>query len=425
MLICLAVGYLLGAMSAEPDAGRTSRASSAPGVPDRGPPPPPLAAPIGEAAPAPDAAPPGVAVATPDPSSTTEDPDDEQGTLVVDFTGFDGPGWARLEATDMHGNLDYAEQEARDDRLASFGLYPGEVLVRWEDRGAMRRFAARARVEAGRVTRVLAADPRHVPLPDPPGFAVLDVRIAGTDGGWLADVDVSVAGRVLGGLYSIDVLTDPEGWARFRVRAGTYEVEVGDLLTFVSLQPGERRVLELRHEAHGEVAVDPTLEGIYALRPEGEHGAPGRVVSGDQKAVRFVFVPPGSYDLCYTFASGEYFGHWPDAQPETRVLANVEVRAGRAERFAHHPEPGFLEVSVDAAAAPAGRRWQMRVSSQGDATAALLHALEADGDALRGRTGPMAKGHYKVEILADGRVLSEQSVVVGYGPTRLETKLPR
>lgn len=362
LLVCVGAGYFLGVRTAEPRAARASRGADAHGIADRPPAPPPLAASIDGSARSPRTLLSDVGVIVPDPRSTTEDPGAEQGTLVVDFSGFDGPAYARVEATDFEGNPDYEEEGADEDRLASFDLYPGEVLVRWEDRGAMRRFATRARIEAGLVTRVLAADPRRSPLPDPPGVAVL--RVAGAEGGGLPDVDVDLRGVVLGDRREISIRTDPDGRGRFRVRAGSYELQAGDKTEPVSLREGEQRVVELRHDAHGEVVIDPALEGIYALYArDGNDNAPFHDGIEDHQAVRFAFVPPGSYDLHYMFRPRLVPATPDTARPGTRVLASLEVRAGRAERRARHPEPGFLEIDVESGRAPPGER-QMRVFSR-------------------------------------------------------------
>jgi hypothetical protein len=200
----------------------------------------------------------------------------------------------------------------------------------------------------------------------------------------------------------------------------------GDRRDAVSLGAGERRVLQLRHEAHGEVVVDPALEGQYSLLPSAEGAGGGPLVQADRGgAVRFPFVEPGSYELWYRFTAAAMVtpsegSGWPDR----RLVGSIAVRAGRVERLADAPEPGFLEVGVDPGTTAAGR-WQARVSSPDGAAATLLLGLEAEGGALRGRTGPMAKGLYRVEILADGRVVKEQRAVVGHGRTRLEVELPR
>lgn len=425
LFVCLAAGYLAGSWKADRSAGRSRRADGAhlPGDRTEPPIPAPTAAPA-RPDPAPSPAPDtGLALAFPDAEDPPEDW--EYGILVVDFTGFDGPGWVRVESVDLDGSLDFLEEGVDDDGNSWIQLAPGEVTVRWESRGAMRRFAARARIEAGRVTRVLAADPRHVPLPEPSHLAVLDVRVKGPDGQCLTDAAVHLAGEVLEGQRWISVATDGDGGARFRVRGGSYLIQAGEREETISLDTGERRTLDLLHDATGMVVVDPVLEGIYALYPRDRGDAQMDGADFDGRAVRFLFVPPGTYDLRYRFQCPEYFGHEPHARPDDRVLATLEVRAGRAERIPHHPEPGFLEVEIGAPRDVASRRWQMRIVSERDRAEVAVDALRIDGDRLRGRTAPLEKGCYNVEILADGETVLDRYVVIGYGPTELTAHLDR
>lgn len=423
LLVCLAVGYLAGSWKADRSAGRSRRADSAQARGERTEPaiPEPVAAPSD---PAPSPAPhDDLALAVPDAADPPEE--SEYGNLVVDFTGFDGPGSVRVESVDLDGTLDFIEEGVDEDGNSWIQLAPGEVTVRWESHGAMRRFAARARIAAGRVTRLAAADQRHVPLPEPAHLAVLEVRVKGPDGQCLTDAAVHLAGEVLEGQRWISVSTDGEGRARFRVRGGSYLVQAGEREETISLEAGERRTLDLLHEGSGMVVVDPALEGMYALRPRDGGSAPMDGAYFEGGAVRFLFVPPGSYDLCYRFQCREYFGHEPDARPDDRVLATLEVRAGRADRIPHHPEPGFLEVEIGASKDAASRRWQMRIVSERDGADAVFDALRIDGEWLRGRTSSLEKGCYKVEILADGETVLNRHVVIGYGPTELTTHLGR
>ncbi len=426
LLLAFVAGYLLGTMSAGPEAGHAARAPVARDIPALPAAPPPLPTGVGESAQAHDAAP--LEVILPDRASTAgEDADPEQGTLVVDFNGFEGSGLVRLESTDVEGNYNFMEQYADEDVQTFYQLAPGQVVVRWESRGAMRRFAARARIEAGRVTLLRAADPRHVPLPDPPGLAVLDVRVAGPDGQALPDTAVHLGGAVLEGQHWVSVAADAEGRVRFRVRGGSYEVQAGSRTEKVSIEAGERRTLELGHDTCGMVVVNPRLEGMYSLpaRDGGSSMEPGY----HDGSVRFLFVPAGSYELWYDFSSAEFvrfpaMGNDPGtAGPDRRLLATLEVRPGRAERIEHRPEPGFLEVEVDAPAPARVTRWQMRVSRQGDEGSALDYGLASDGGALRARTGAMPKGKYNVEILADGRVVGKRNAIVAHGRTQLDVKL--
>lgn len=419
-LVCFAAGYLLGTHAAPPEPGRAPRRET-PAFPEA--PPAQTAAP--ESREAAGSVPAEVAVAAPDPESEPQDPEPDLGQLVVDFAGFDGPAYVRLEAPNVEGELDYEEQAADENGFVTCDLNPGEVLVRWESAGGLRRYAARARIEAGRVTRLRAADPCHGPLPEPAGLAILDVRVLGADGSPVPDVTLYLEGRPLVGTYAIRADTESRGRARLRAAAGEYVLEAGQRKERVSLGEGERKTLELRHEAWGEIAVDATLEGEYSvhLHDQPDSAGPLRITGKHRAPIHFPFLAPGAYDLRYCFLDGEL--RMNCAWPAARVLATFEVQAGRASHFAHDPGPGFLDVRVNAPEPVAQHRWELRIYLEKDRAHATRYDLAVEGDALGARVGPIPKGRYAVEVLADGAFLIRKDAMVAYGSTSLVITVTR
>jgi hypothetical protein len=257
------------------------------------------------------------------PSEPSEEPGDG-GILLVDLGG---RPCAWVGNVEILGGYDQVGIDAEEDQARCFWA-PGIYDVWWLDQEG-RRLGTRARIDAGKVTRLRVADHRAA-APVPRGFGVLSLFVEAADG---AGLGAHVA--IHDGHDSIDVWTNDDGYASSVIRPGLYRLSVGNHVSEAAVEEGRTTAHRIAHGPEGDlVLVADRMLNISVHRG----GDPGLCWNGS------IGAPPGSAETVPYLAEGEYdlFIPYSFGAP----LARVKVHAGRATRFRCEPPAGGVVVRV-------------------------------------------------------------------------------
>ncbi|HEX5135521.1 MAG TPA: hypothetical protein VFY93_00985 [Planctomycetota bacterium] len=277
-----------------------------------------------------------VEVDEPDPSADVVPPSElsddagEDGVLLVELDGLPG---AWVGNVDIVGAYETEEIETGGGEEALFRGAPGTYDVWWLDRDG-RRLGTRARLEAGKITRLRSADHRTAAAV-PSGLGVLSVFVEAAEGGGLrAHIDIS------DGRYSIDTWTNDDGHASMMIRPGRYTLVVGDHRSESVVEAGRTTFHRIAHDREGDLVlvadrllrIDVKPAGSLESCWEDTIGAP----PGSMTPVPYLMA--GEYDIFIPYAFGVPF-------------ARASVHAGRATRLrCEAPKGGVLARTVPEAA---------------------------------------------------------------------------
>ncbi len=329
LLLAAVLGFVVGRLTAKEEGGlRGPRSTPAP-PPERGThssdqvvaaEEPPQAVEIDEPSPS------GDVVLPSEPSEESGD----DGILLVDLGGLP---CAWVGNVDIVGAYEQEGIDAQGGEPARFQGAPGTYDVWWLDREG-RRLGTRARIDAGKVTRMRVADhPTGAPVPR--GLGVLSLFVEAAEGGGLC-ADVAITD----GRYSLEVRTNGNGHASSVIRPGRYRLIVGSHVSEAVVEEGRTTSHWIAHGREGDLVLVADRMLRITSHPAGEPRE--RIDDASDSAWTWVGAPPGSATVVPYLAEGEYdlFIPYSFGAP----LARVTVHAGRATRFRCVPPAGGVLV---------------------------------------------------------------------------------
>lgn len=278
------------------------------------------------------------------PSEPSEE-EEERGTLVVDMAGVSGDRQIWVGCLDMFGGfeLDHGGAWSEGD-LDAHVTEPGTYDVWWLDAQG-RRLGTRVRLEAGKVTRVRAAEHR-TEAPTPKGLGALSIFVqAAGGGGQRAAVVIHDQRR------DFPVWTNALGYASEVIRPGRYRVTVGGDRPWATTTPREVVVEEGRttsfriaHEREGDlvfVAERPLDISVYPVG--GGHSSAIFIHDNNLDWIPDASSAGVTLSLPY-LPEGEYETHIPFSLGVP--IARFNVRAGQLTRIRCEMPKGGVRVQL-------------------------------------------------------------------------------
>jgi hypothetical protein len=340
------------------------------------------------------------------------------GIVEVDFNGVDCDPEFNVDVRGLSGEWDELESSTeKDRRIARLELPPGTHLPHWKVPGRLRRCGVSVRVEAGRVTRVHAADSSNViALPVRSGFARLEVIVRGLDGAPLPGARILVEGATSAGPDSVDGRTDKLGRWQLELLPGARTVVVGARRVPVQLIEGQISRIEIEPAGQGMLLFEPLGLGsavwVTPLDSDVEwQDSRIRFTEGGKTRYGAAYLAPGEYRLsCGGYHSG------------ARILGRASIRRGQTTRvqlargsitclaFVSEAHRGALRQQVLGYAA--------RVSTSSRKVETRIRALSSHGLNYRAEEGYYAllntpylpSGRYRVWA-ESGKFRSEKRIV--------------
>jgi hypothetical protein len=258
------------------------------------------------------------------PSEPSDEP--ERGTLVVDMEGVPGDRVISVGSVGILGGFDWDQgEEAWEGDVVTHWTEPGTCDVWWLDAEG-RRLGTRVKLEAGKVTRVRAADHR-AEAPIPRGLGVLSLFVEAAGGGGLS-TEVSIYDE----RGDLPVWTNALGHGSTVIRPGRYSVTVGSPRSWavttpreVAVEEGRTTSLRIAHVREGDLVLVADWPLDISVHPVG-----GRPHSSE------VFIWDNDSDwMSDASNSGATFSLPYLAEGEYEILAPFSLGAPIA-RFAIH-----------------------------------------------------------------------------------------
>ena len=306
------------------------------------------------------------------------------GTLLVDLRGRPDIDRVRLRGPGMTGIADHVRELPESVEQLAFVVVAGDYLVSWNERGLGERVVP-ASVSPGHVTSVdvgaVSGLVKGFPLAA--GLGRIDVYVRGIDGAPIECATVLVVGTsMFGHAQTIVRETGPEGVSRLDLRPGAYRLRVGSRESSIVVQESAAQNVTFQHGTGGDVRVTG-LPGLVRLRPVGGSKWIRAVAPG-----RFLFVPPGEYDVGY--------------RGGTRAAGRIVVPSGAIVEEVLRPADGELLIDLPVALQIEARvRIQVKgVSPGADCIPAIVVEAEPWQDAVC--IPNLKEGTYRIEVHAPG-----------------------